>query len=439
MARYVILGSGPAGVAACESIRAIDKSADIIMVSDDPFGYYSRPGLAYLLTGEVSQKLLFPFSDKDFTQLRIYRVKARGIELRPATHQVVLDSKKLLSYDRLLLATGAQAAPLKSPGAELKGVVKLDNLTDARHIIDLSRKARSAVVVGGGITALELVEGLLANRVQVNYLLRGDRYWSNVLDEVESQIVEGELEHHGVRLHKNTEIAEILGKKGQVSGVRTTDGRTIPCNLVAFAIGIRPRIELAKNAGLQCDRGILVDQYMHTSAEDIWAAGDCAQVFDPASGRHIIDSLWGPAREQGRAAGMNMAGQPRAYVKTIPYNVTRLANLTTTLIGNLGSGSDPDLDGQSKCSIARGDSETWRHLPDAIATQSGFDINHLRLEIGERTILGAVVMGDQKLSIPLQHIIEKRLDISPIRQKLLEQGAPLAEVLIDYWNQWKNN
>lgn len=435
MTRYVIVGSGPAGVAACEAIRSVDASGEIVLLSDDPFGYYSRPGLAYLLTGEISQKHIFPFSDKDFIHLRVHRLHVKVLAIKPETHQVVLDNHKALTYDRLLLATGAQASPLTLPGAALKGVVKLDNMTDTRHILELSRKARSAVVTGGGITALELVEGLLANRVKVHYLLRGERYWSNVLDEVESRIVEGELTRHGVKLHKHTEIAEILGRKERVCGVRTVDGRTLDCDMVAAAIGIRPRIDLAKAAGIACERGILADDLLRTNLPDIWAAGDCAQVYDPASGRNVLDSLWTPARLQGKAAGLNMAGQCVPYVKAMPYNVTRLANLTTTLIGNLGSGDDPDL----AASIARGDSETFRHLPDSIAAQGGFEINHLRLVIGPKTLLGAVVMGDQKMSLPLQNLVSGQVDITPIRQQLLTPGAPLADVLIEFWKQWKNS
>src|SRR6185436_7640 len=108
-----------------------------------------------------------------------------------------------------------------------------------------------------------------------------------------------------------------------------------------------------------------------------------------------LDSLWNPAREQGFAAGLNMAGKRTAYTKSVPFNVTRLAGLTTTIIGMVGRGRDDDLVG-----IARGDRETWRELPDAVLAQSGFEVNRVRLLVGEKTLLGAIVMGDQKLSLP---------------------------------------
>jgi NAD(P)H-nitrite reductase large subunit len=296
----------------------------------------------------------------------------------------------------------------------------------------LAKRGRTAFVVGGGITALELTEGLLARGMKVHYLLRGDRYWSNVLDPHESKVVEARLEEEGVTLHHHAELVEILGKNGKVSGIRLEDGHTLNCDLVAYAIGIRPCLELVKDTNLALDRGILVDERLQTNDPDIYAAGDVAQAFDPLSGRSVLDSLWNPAREQGHAAGMNMAGRKTAYLKSPPFNVTRLAGLTTTIIGAVGHGKDEDVLG-----IARGDSETWRDLPDAIVAQSGFDVNHMRLLIGEKTLIGAIVMGDQTLSWPLQKMIAGGADISSIRGKLMATDAPIADLVAEYWLEWR--
>jgi NAD(P)H-nitrite reductase large subunit len=307
-------------------------------------------------------------------------------------------------------------------------------MTDARQILQSARKAKRAIVIGGGVTALELVEGLAAQGVRVTYLLRGDRYWTNVLDEHESRVIEKRLKEEGVELLFRAEVAEIIGKRGRVDGLRLRDGRTFRCDLLAYAIGIQPRAQLAKEAGLAVERGILVNEFLQTDDASIFAAGDVAQAYDPLSGRTILDSLWTPAREQGWVAGLNMAGTSQAYVKSAPFNVTRLAGLTTTIIGAVGHGRDDDLVG-----IARGDSETFRSLPDAVVAQSGFDVNRVRLLVGEKRLIGAVVMGDQTLSIPLQKMIEQNADISPIREKLLAPNAKLADVVIDFWKVWRRN
>jgi NADPH-dependent 2,4-dienoyl-CoA reductase/sulfur reductase-like enzyme len=162
---------------------------------------------------------------------------------------------------------------------------------------------------------------------------------------------------------------------------------------------------------------------------DIFAAGDVAEVYDPIRGKAILDSLWAPARKQGYTAGKNMAGQRIPYYKGIPFNVTRLAGLTTTIIGALG-GREVDAD---VVGIVRGDSEGWRQMPDAIVTQANFDVNRLRLMVGETHLVGALLMGDQTLSRAIHHIIVDKIDITPIREKLVHSGNSIVDVIADFW------
>lgn len=428
--RYVIIGSSIAGLAAAEAIRQADHAGEITLVSDDPHGYYSRPGLAYLLTGEITQAQLFPLREADWRELGLRRVTGEVARLEPDAHQVVLADGRTLPFDRLLLATGSTAARMTVSGSDLPQVVTLDSLADARRILDLARRARAAVVVGGGITALEIVEGLRMHCRRVHYLLRGDRYWSNVLDEAESRLVLGRLAAEGVQIHERAEIAEITAQRGRVAGVTTTAGERIPCDLVAVAIGVLPRVGLARAAGLRVDRGVLVDEFLRSSAADIYAAGDAAQVYDPRTGRALLDTLWNIARGQGAAAGRNMAGGSQRYAKPMPLNVTRLAGITTTIIGRVGHGPDADVVG-----IARGDSETWRLLDDALVVEDATEVNRLRLLVGPKTLVGAIVMGDQRPSRLLQRLIGDGADITPIRERLLAPHAPLAAILAEFTAQ----
>ena len=427
--KYAIIGSGVAGIAAIEAIRSVDGSGEITLIGDDPHGHYSRPGLAYYLTGEIHDGALFPRQQEDFIKLRFRYLKGRVKRVLRDRHYLEVEGHAFVPYDRLLLSLGAFAIPLEVPGSKLEGVLKLDHLSDAHQIIKLAKRGKTAVVAGGGITALELVEGLVARGMKVHYLLRGDRYWSNVLDVQESKIVEQRLKEEGVKLHYHSEIVEITGTHNCVNSVRFQDGASLKCDLLAYAIGIQPRTHLAKQAALEVDRGILVNEYMQTSDPHIFAAGDVAQVYDPYTKRSVLDSLWTPAREQGRTAGLNMAGRKKAYVKSAPFNVTRLAGLTTTIIGVVGRGRDEDLVG-----IARGDSETWRQLPDAIVAQTGFEVNRVRVMVGEQTLIGAIVMGDQTLSFPLEKIISNKVNISSIRDILLSPNANISDVLARFWS-----
>jgi NAD(P)H-nitrite reductase large subunit len=428
MTRYVIIGTGISGFAAAQTLRSLDPVAEIMLVSDDPHGFYSRPGLAYYLTGEIPEKQLFPFSKKGKLNLDVQYVKGRVTHLDPKSHSIEINTQGALVYDRLLLATGASYVPLEVPGADLRGLVKLDDLEDTRKILSLVRRTKTAVVVGGGVVGIELVEGLVAQGIKVHYLLRGDWFWSNVLTEAESRLVERYLAHDGVTLHHQTEIVEILGKSGKVTGVRTTRGDLMRCDMVAVGIGVKACKELAQAAGLKTDRGILANEYLQTSDPDIFAAGDVAQIFDPLSGRSSIDNLWYPGRKQGRVAALNMAGQNQMYQRTVATNVLRLAGVMTTIIGSIGSGRD---DGQVY--TTRGSSETWQQLPNTIASESSTEVSQLRLMVGEKVLLGALVMGDQKISRPLREMINDHVDITPIRDQLLQSSAQMGQFVMDYW------
>jgi NAD(P)H-nitrite reductase large subunit len=307
-------------------------------------------------------------------------------------------------------------------------VVKLDDLEDTRLILSRIRHTKTAVVIGGGVVAIELVEGLVAQGIKVHYLLRGDWFWSNVLAEAESRMVERVLVHEGVMLHHCTEIAEILSKKGKVTGVRTTAGDVIRCDMLAVGIGVKACKELAQTAGLKTDRGILVNEHLQTSDPDIYAAGDVAQIFDPLSGHSSIDNLWYPGRKQGRVAASNMVGQSQVYQRTVATNVLRMAGVMTTIIGAIGSGRD-----ESQVYTSRGSSEAWQQLPNTIAAESGTDLSQLRLMVGEQTLLGAVVMGDQRIARPLRELINKQVDITPIRDQLLQSSRALGPSVMDHW------
>jgi NADPH-dependent 2,4-dienoyl-CoA reductase/sulfur reductase-like enzyme len=199
-------------------------------------------------------------------------------------------------------------------------------------------------------------------------------------------------------------------------------------------------MELAQQAGLPVERGILVDEYLRAGPSGVYAAGDVAQIFDPVSGRSVLESLWGSARHQGAQAGWNMASpadELRPYTRPPSVNVTRLAHLTTTIIGVVNSGRDEDL-----VAVTRGSSEAWNYrgkgtpLEVASIALNRSDVNHLRLMIGERTILGAVVMGDQSLAAPLQRMVIAKVDISSIRERLLRPNAPVGDLIAQFWSAY---
>lgn len=429
MTHHVLVGSGIAALSAAEAIRSVDATARISIVSEEEGPFYSRPGLAYLLTAALPERQLAIRSKSEVAALRIERVAGRAVRLHPATHELFLADGRVLQYDRLLVATGAASVAPDFPGADLDGIITVDGIDDARGLVARAKKAGRAIVVGGGSTAVELAEGLQARGVETHYFLRGDRYWARVLDEAESALVESGLTRTGVTVHRRTEVVRALGRNGRVVAVETSHGDTIACQLVAVAIGVRPRTTLAREAGLEVDRGIVVSERMESSAADVFAAGDVAQAFDPALGRAVLDTLWSAAAEQGRVAGLNMAGSPTVFHRHVALNVTQLGDLVATVIGEVGGTEDPDL-----VTITRGQSEAWSGATEGTTLVRHDATDRIRIHINGRTILGAVIMGDQALSLPLTRLIAGRVDIRPIRDTLIERPELLASTLLDFWH-----
>lgn len=433
--RYLIIGYGIAGLSAARAIRRHDQAGQITIVTDERAPFYSRPGLAYYLTGVVPETQLFPLTASEKEDLELRLIHARAEAIFPAEHFVQFPGNKRLSYDRLLLATGAGARKPDMPGVDLAGVVTLDTLADARQILKHARRAKRAVVIGGGITAVEIAEGFAARNVETHYFLRGDRFWPRVLDERESALVEHGLAEEGIVLHHNLSVKEARGNNGRLQAVVMENGQQFKCQLLGIAIGIQPNTSLASSAGLALDRGILVDETLQSSAPDIYAAGDVAQVFDPQTSDYRLDSLWWQAKQQGQIAGANMAGNQQAYLRSVPMNVTRVGGVVTSIIGSVGQGRA----GDDLVSIVHGDSENWRHQPDSFSVESGEGANRLRLVIGERALVGAVIMGDQRLADTVHQLILNQTSLGRFRQLLIQSPEKSMDVLTELAQKYKRD
>lgn len=411
MRRYVMVGSGIAALSAAEAIRETDPRARITLVSQEPHPFYSRPGLAYFLTGEVPEHRLAIRRPDELKDLRLERIDGSATYVHAAEHRLMLDDGRSLTYDQLLLAPGAASIAPDFEGASFDGVVRLDGLDDARRIRQLARHGATAVVIGGGITALELVEAFATHGARTHYLMRSDRYWPRVLDSPEARIIEAGLESQGVMLHYRSEVARAIGRKGRIEAIETTSGERIACSVLAVAVGVRPRTDLARDSGILVGRGIVTDEFMRTSAPDVYAAGDAAEIRVSGGGPALLDTLWASAAAQGRAAGATMAGSPARYRPEIALNVTRVAGIMTTLIGAVeGGGADDD----DLVTITRGQSERWRATPDGWSIRSDQGSNRVRVILAPGRIVGAVVMGDQTLSRPLVRMVREQVDAAPL-------------------------
>lgn len=438
--RYVIVGNGAAGVTAAETLRQEDPLGDITIISAEPFPMYSRPGLAYLLIHEISKQQVFARQPEWYQQMRINLLFGRAERLDVDQQSVVLGDGRIIPYDRLLIATGARAVPPPYPGANLKGVVYLDTLEGTLALMKQAKRRRRAVVIGGGITAIEMSEGLAHHGVDTHYFIRRDRLWGKVFNDTEANLLEKRMRDHHVSIHYNTEAVEILGdRKGRVRAVRLENGREFKCDIVGVAIGVKPQIDLVKNTPIETDRAILVNEFMQSSQRNVYAAGDCAQVYDRWTGQHMLDILWPSAVAEGHAAALNMCGQQQSYQKGSPFNACLLFGLHITTMGQINPRQEDD-DPEILQYLSRGSSEVWytyqRHYASAWSDEGE---STLRLVLDGDYLVGALIVGEQSAADPIRYIIENRINFREIHPDLSIGGLALKRSLQRFWANLNQN
>lgn len=328
--QYVVIGNGIAGVTAAEILRAEDAGAEITVIADDPFPVYYRPALKDYLAGRVREDKLWARPASFYQDQCIRFLSERVIGIQAGQHLVQLQGGRQIGYNHLLLACGARASRLSCPGMDLAGVTTLRTVADYQAVQQRLQQAKQIVVSGSGTLALETIETLRHRGYRVTHLVRRRTLWSEILDSTASDLVTQQERRDGVDVRVEEEIAEITGKDGQVSGVVTTSGARIACELVLIAIGVEPITDFIKSSGIPCERGVRVDQAMRTAAPDIYAAGDVLETTDAASGRRRVIGQWYPAVQQARAAAYSMLGlldTSQPFQASTFYNATFLYGL----------------------------------------------------------------------------------------------------------------
>ncbi|HHV79624.1 MAG TPA: NAD(P)/FAD-dependent oxidoreductase [Firmicutes bacterium] len=331
--KYVIVGNGAAGISALKVIRAKDPSGEITIIGDEPHPFYSRVLTSHLIGGKVSLGDLFIEGEdvcQRYNARQLLATKAEKVDT--ASKTIYLSDGSELQYDKLLLATGASAQELSVPGSALLGVFTLRTLNDAVNIKSWSEGLKSAVVVGGGLVGFKAMEALLQRGLSVSMVVSSPQVLSRVLDPTGSELVLHHLESIGVEVLLREDVAELYGG-GRVSSLRLKSGKVLDCKLVVVGKGVVPNISLAKEAGLACNRGILVDDRMATSAPDVYAAGDVVECWDAAAGGNRVNALWYNAIQQGKVAGHNMAGEEVHYSHSIAMNSLSIGDLTIYTMG----------------------------------------------------------------------------------------------------------
>lgn len=312
----LVLGNGIAGATAARVARVLRPDAEVAMVSDEHPLPYSRTALMYVFMGRLRPADTHLYDAAFWANNRIDRIDGQAVRLDVEARTLYLRDGRALAYDRLVLATGSSSRRLDVPGADADGVVHLYGLADLDRIeAALPHANGHAVVVGGGLTGVELGEMLRSRGLAVTFLVRENRLMPRTLSSDESALAEATIRRHGVDVRTGASVARVEVEAGRAAGVVLESGEAIRAGLVAVAVGVEPNADLARAAGLDVRRGVVVSDTLETSAAGVFAAGDCAE---HASGR--VDQLWYTARAMGAVAGRGLAGQPTAYAPGVPFN-----------------------------------------------------------------------------------------------------------------------
>jgi NAD(P)H-nitrite reductase large subunit len=337
MTHHVILGAGPAGVIAAETIRKHAPADTITLVGDESEPPYSRMAIPYLLIGNVKETGTYlRKSLTHYADLRIDQVPGRATAVDAAARTVTLDNGNSIKFDKLLIATGSHPVRPPIPGMDLPGVHPCWTLEDARAIMALAQPGARVLQMGAGFIGCIIMEALAARGVELSVVEMGDRMVPRMMGPTAGGMIRDWCEKKGVKVYTGTKVEAIEQASGPATGlrVRLSGGQTVEADLVISATGVRPAIGFLKDSGITCLLGVLTDEHLQTNVPGVYAAGDCAEAFDKVSGKTIVSAIQPNAAEQARVAALNMVGQKADLKGVTQINVLDTLGLISTSFGN---------------------------------------------------------------------------------------------------------
>ena len=420
--KYLLVGGGLASSAAAQAIRAVDREGSVLLVGQESFRPYRRSDLSrgYLLR-QVGREALFTLPADWFERNGVSLRTARRVShLDTARQAATLDSGQEVSYDRLLLATGAVPRPLDLPGARLPNLFYFRTIEDAErlhHAVDKAKhegraheRGRGRVaVIGGGTLGVELAATFTAAGLAVDLIVAQDRPLHRFAGENAGRLLAAHLQKQGVALHLNAPAIRLEGD-GRVQRAVLADGQTLPCDFAVAAAGAAANKELLRGTPIGAGKSILVDEHCRTNVPNVFAAGDCAAVFDPRFGKHRGQAQWDEADVTGALAGANMAGVDRRYESPGAFS----ADVLGLSVRAWGEARLVD-----------------RRIVRGAAVAAGADAPHLT-EVGvaaDGRIAHVLSVGNGEDERVLRELVERRAPIGGNEERVREPSSPLAELL----------
>ncbi len=331
----VILGNGIAGITAARFIRKW-SDFDITVVSGESDYFFSRTALMYVYMGHMRLKDTQPYEPHFWQKNRISLLRAWVKSLDAEGKALILEDGRRLSYDKLIIATGSQSNKFSWPGQDLGRVQGLYHVQDLENMEAATPSICRAVVVGGGLIGIEMAEMFHSRHIPVTFLVREQSYWDFVLPPEESEMINRHIREHGIDLRLGTELREIIDDgTGNAGGVVTNHDERIDCEFVGLTVGVSPNIGFLQGSGVETRRGVLVDSNLQTNLPDVYAAGDCAELRAPQSGRRPIEAIWYTGRMMGETAAWNICKGPLSYDPGIWFNSAKFFDIEYQVYGDV--------------------------------------------------------------------------------------------------------
>ncbi|MGY6128840.1 NAD(P)/FAD-dependent oxidoreductase (plasmid) [Paraburkholderia strydomiana] len=398
--RLVVIGNGMAGMRTVEELLKLAPDLyDITVFGAEPYGNYNRIMLSPVLAGEKSVDDIILNSRSWYEENGIRLYAGDPVVAIDRTRRTVRSRNGVeAGYDRLLIATGSKPFLIPVPGHNLPGVIAFRDIQDVETMLDAARSHRHAVVIGGGLLGLEAANGLMRQGMSVTVVHVTDSLMDRQLDRSASALLQQALERKGLRFLLKANTAEIVGPD-RVTAVRFDDGTEVPADLVVMTAGVRPNIDLAKQAGLHCERAIVVDDTLQTYDPRIYAVGECVQHRTATFG--LVAPIW----DQARVCGAHLAGAGhRRYVQRATATKLKVTGVELYSAGDFIGGPDSE---------------------DLVLRDPRRGV-YKRLVIEDNRVIGAVLYGDVKEGAWYFDLIQSRTDISSLRSHLLF-GKTLCE------------
>ncbi|MEN8803722.1 MAG: FAD-dependent oxidoreductase [Thiogranum sp.] len=408
--RHVIIGAGPAGVTAADTLRKLDPDCQITLIGDEPEPPYSRMAIPYYLVDQIDEYGTYLRKTPDHFESRaIDQLQDRVTRVQADKKSVLLTSGAELAYDKLLIATGSKAIVPPIPGIESQGVHSCWTLEDARNIISLASPGARVVLIGAGFIGSIILEALARRGTDLSVVEVEDRMVPRMMNQVSGNLIRRWCENKGLQILTSTRVEAIESGTGNGNlSVLLDNGKTLEAELVISATGVHANTDFLDSSGVKVDLGVLVNTQLQSSDADIYAAGDVAQGLDFSTGGYSVQAIQPTAVEHGRLAAANMTGHTQPHRGNINMNVLDTMGLISSSFG-LWMG----VDGGDSAELH--DAERFRYL---------------NLQFQDDRLIGASSLGLTEHIGVIRGLIQTRLPLQDWKSRLMKDPTRLMEAYL---------